>query len=486
MARPRPPGDPDRWPQPCVRCGEHYAVGAIWPDGRVCIHCYKKAQRTRGACACGRDGVLPGLISGAPACRRCSGVRLNVDCRTCGAEDELYDGTQCWRCKLATTVDRLLADPTTHLIRPELQPVATALKSMKRANSGLTWINQQPVSKFLAALATAPTISHATLDQLPVSRTRDYVRGLLVEHGALPRRDELAARFAHWSEQALNRVDSDDHREIILRYIRWHHQRRMNATDETGNGTFLRAKQTVTVAIELLNWLHTHDVHIGQLEQAHLDRWQAEGPTTRGIANRFLSWAITSRLVPATLTMAPHRRGTSPRLSAREQGQALARVVAHDEVNPRDRAVGILVLVFGQEAERIARLTWNDVTVTDELVTVRLGGAHIALAPPLDVPFRQLADEPAHDRTAAHPHSDWVFRGGSPGQHIGAGYLRHQLRKLFATRAARLGTLHELTKLTPTAIIADALGYHPVTIERHAIGSATTYAHYIAARVDTS
>jgi hypothetical protein len=50
----------------------------------------------------------------------------------------------------------------------------------------------------------------------------------------------------------------------------------------------------------------------------------------------------------------------------------------------------------------------------------------------------------------------------------------------FSARA-RLGTLHELTKLEPMPIIADALGYHPSTIERHAIGSASTYAEYIAA-----
>jgi hypothetical protein len=31
-------------------------------------------------------------------------------------------------------------------------------------------------------------------------------------------------------------------------------------------------------------------------------------------------------------------------------------------------------------------------------------------------------------------------------------------------------------------IIADALGYHPSTIERHAIGSASTYADIAAAR----
>jgi hypothetical protein len=38
-----------------------------------------------------------------------------------------------------------------------------------------------------------------------------------------------------------------------------------------------------------------------------------------------------------------------------------------------------------------------------------------------------------------------------------------------------------LTKLGPVPIIADALGYRPSTIERHAIGSASTYAEYIAA-----
>ena len=38
-----------------------------------------------------------------------------------------------------------------------------------------------------------------------------------------------------------------------------------------------------------------------------------------------------------------------------------------------------------------------------------------------------------------------------------------------------------MTKLGPVPIIADAVGYHPSTIERHAIGSASTYAEYIAA-----
>lgn len=458
---------------------------ARWPDGRVCGCCYTQAKRTKGVCACGHDGVLPGRVNGVAACRRCSGMRLNLDCRSCGAEDELYTATQCWSCVLAAKVDKVLTHPDTGVMNPRLAPVATALKSMKRANSGLTWLNQPHVTAFLSELAVAATISHDSLDQLPASRTRDYVRGLLVEHGALPRRDELAARYRDWSTQALNRIAGDHHRDVMHRYVRWHHQRRMNHADRVTRGMFLRAKQTVTVAIELLNWLHhNHGINIEQLEQAHLDAWQAQGPTTREIASNFLRWAINTRLVRSTLTMTPHRRGTSPRLSPVEQDSALERITAPNELDPRERAAAILVLVFGQQLEHVVQLTWDNITVTPELVSVRLGGVDIALPPPLDQPWRHLAVTPGHDLTAAHPHSKWVFRGLSPGQHIHAATLRTRLRDLFSTRAARLGTLHELTKLAPVAIIAETLGYHPTTIERHAIGSAATYARYIATRTN--
>lgn len=45
-------------------------------------------------------------------------------------------------------VDRLLTNPTTCAIVPELVPLANALKSTKRANSGLTWIRQKHVTPF--------------------------------------------------------------------------------------------------------------------------------------------------------------------------------------------------------------------------------------------------------------------------------------------------------------------------------------------------
>ncbi|MGC5627249.1 Fis family transcriptional regulator [Georgenia sp. Z1344] len=453
----------------------------------MCRYCYQQAKRTRGTCSCGHDGVLPGRIDGQPACRRCTGVTLNIDCTTCGAEDELYRGTQCWTCELAVLVDQLLINPTTGVMAAELGPVARALKSMKRSNSGVTWIRQPHVTTFLKDLAAAPTITHDQLDDLPGSdRTRTYIRGLLVEHDALPRRDELAVRYHHWSTGALERLSSDEHHDIVRLYIRWHIQRRMNQMETVPRGTFLRSKQTVTVTIDFLNWLHDHGLTLDQLRQEHLDAWLSDGPSTRRFVDRFIPWAIKSRLVDSDLTLARHRRGTSPKLSKPEQDAAVDRVVHTDELTVRDRAAAILVLVFGQHIEDVVELTWDDVAVTNDLVTITLGTTEFALPSPLDQPIRQLAAAPGNYLTAAHPNSTWVFRGNSPGQHIHGSSLRNRLKTIFSTRAARLGTLHELTKLAPVPIIADALGYHPTTIERHAIGSASVYAQYVAAKREHS
>jgi integrase len=373
VARPRRPEDPKQWPQPCGRCGGHYQVAVTWPDGRICIYCYQAAKRTTGQCSCGHQGVLPGRIGGRSACRACTGVEINVDCDGCGAETELYAQGLCWACTLAATVDQLLANPQTGEIAAELQPLAAALKSMSRANSGLTWIRQPHVQALLKQLALRPVISHEILDTLPAHRTRDYVRGLLVEHGVLPRREEHRARYEAWAAQALQRLPEGANRGIMRRYIRWHMLRRMEAMPSVGEGTFLRSKQTVTVAIDFLAWLDGRGRALGQVTQEDLDAWQAGGPTTREVVSRFVSWAAKARLMPGDLTVTPHRKGTSPRLDAALQQTAVQQVVHSDELPPRDRLAAILVVVFGQQIQDVVQLTWTDVTLTRDLATIKLG-----------------------------------------------------------------------------------------------------------------
>jgi hypothetical protein len=95
----------------------------------------------------------------------------------------------------------------------------------------------------------------------------EYVRGLLVEHRVLPRRDELRTRYNDWAASALDRVKNPQSRELVHRHIRWHHQRRMNQMDEVSRGTFLRSKQSVTVAVEFLNWLGERAISLAELSK---------------------------------------------------------------------------------------------------------------------------------------------------------------------------------------------------------------------------
>jgi hypothetical protein len=102
-------------------------------------------------------------------------------------------------------------------------------------------------------------------------------------------------------------VSSDEHRDVVRRYMRWHLQRRMNQMETVPHGTFLRSKQTVTVAIEFLNWLHDHGLTLEELRQEHLDAWLADGPSTSSTSRS--PWprtvVATSSARPATASNPP-------------------------------------------------------------------------------------------------------------------------------------------------------------------------------------
>ncbi len=445
----------------------------------MCGYCYQQAKRTTGRCACGHDGVLPGFVDNAPACRRCTGIWLNVDCVSCGSEAELYSAGRCWHCTLTDMVDHLLTNPQTQQIQPQLIPLADALKSMTRAASGITWLKKPQVQSILLELARGDTIAHKDLDTMTSVRTREHIRALLVEHGCLDPRDDYMHAFTQWCKTALTRVTSVEHRAITQRYIRWRHIKRFNTVEVVTQGRFLTSKQRVTVAINFLNYLTENGISLSAIDQGHLDAWQSTGPSTRLLAIDFLTWAKKSRLVSPTLRIESHKRGNSSKLNAQQQHQAMKATLQPHDLSPRDQALSILVLVFGQPMNRAVALTWQQVHVTDELVQVRLGEIDITLPPPLDEPFRALHTNPSHNQTAAHPNSDWIFPSTKPGHHIGPQTMSTRLKQLYAARAARLGTLQEITKTTPIAIIAQSLGYSPSTIETHSVSAATQYGRYM-------
>ena len=116
-----------------------------------------------------------------------------------------------------------------------------------------------------------------------------------------------------------------------------------------------------------------------------------------------------------------------------DQQNAVIEKVAHQQtLHPRDRLAAILIIVFAQRAEDVAALTWDQITITADSVTIELAALPIDLPPPLDEPVRALAARNYNSQTAAHPNSPWVFRGYRPGMHITPTTLRNRLRPVLA------------------------------------------------------
>ncbi|HQI28384.1 MAG TPA: hypothetical protein PLT20_09905 [Sedimentisphaerales bacterium] len=212
---------------------------------------------------------------------------------------------------------------------------------MKRSNSGLTWIKQPHVTQFLETIAVVPAVTHEAMDALPPSRTREFVRGLLVEHGALPHRDRYLAIFGQWAREAEKRVVDPKSRDIVRRYIRWQHLRRMNQMQTVPHGTFLRSKQTTTVAIDLVNWLADQDVSLVDLQQHHLDRSPHAARGSRLRASSGFSCGSTPPPGAAQTPSAPsgtagcgaENRPSSTRSSSSTM-TALAAILKHGPVMP--------------------------------------------------------------------------------------------------------------------------------------------------------
>jgi len=87
--------------------------------------------------------------------------------------------------------DIILADITKDTMRAAFAAYAATHEAPSIRRAWSTWNARR---QCLRELASHPTLTHQVLDRLPAGHTTNYVRGLLVEHGALPSRDERLAR----------------------------------------------------------------------------------------------------------------------------------------------------------------------------------------------------------------------------------------------------------------------------------------------------
>lgn len=376
----------------------------------------------QGTCVgCGHVGVVPGLdAAGQPTCVRCSGIPINVCCRQCGREEPMSRDASCWRCLLRNRVQELLAGPD-GTIPERLRPFADALTSMARPNSGWAWIRSNPkVPELLRGLATGQiSLTHEALDELPHSRTVEYVRGLLVANAALPTRDPNLATFQRWLRPKLAAVTDEDQRKLIQRFTRWHLERQLHQHAQNGpvpTGAFLRAKQDTTVALQFLAWLDARGQTLSSCTQHDLDAWRGAGPTTRRHANRFLYWALNQRLL-RNVTIAPTASVNGPVISEQQRLGHLRTLLTSESLPVAHRTIGCLVLLFGQPISKLVRLSIDDVQITDTSTQIRFGSSWVEVPEPVAVLLRTcVAERRYRTNTAANPTATWLFTGNMPGR----------------------------------------------------------------------
>ncbi|HEU5002395.1 MAG TPA: Fis family transcriptional regulator [Actinomycetota bacterium] len=482
-ARARCREDPERY-RPCVRCGGCLPPYGRWPEGVVCQHCAARAKRTSGVCAgCSHQGVLPGFdADGRPICRTCSGISLPVDCLRCATEAWLYRAGTCWRCALADQVDALLAGPDGNPPMA-LVPLADALKGMASANSGITWLRSARVQEMLRQLASGEVaLTHAAIDALPASRTVEHMRELLVAHGALPGRDRYLAAFQRWCAPKLASVADPEHRRAVEAFVRWHvlpHLRNHAADTAVGTNSFLRAKQSVTTAIELLEWLSQRGRSLAEWTQGDVDAWFAGGTSTRKLSHPFAYWAIRTRRAGRVDVPRAEPR-SHPKVSESERLSSLRRLLLNDALHLHWRVAGALVLLFGQPAVRISGLRLEQLSVLDGgRVRIRIAADWLEVPEPLAVLVcTHLAARP-NMQTATNATSPWVFPGVLAGRHIDPGTLVTQLRSIgVPVMATKTGTWHQLVREGPPTLLAQALGISPVTAMKHAQAAGADWLRY--------
>jgi hypothetical protein len=447
----------------CARCGRHMQPAVQW-EGPVCRACFTRATRTRGTCTgCATYRLLPGRdLAGQPVCRDCAAITRSFFCRRCRSEGPLCGGKLCERCTLTDKLTVLLDDGTGH-VRRELRPLFDTLRTSERPHCRLTWLKKPGVAELLAALAAGEiAITHAALIAQPNWRRATFLRELLMHCGVLPIMDKNLMLFERWLGQRLAAITDTDHHAVVHRFATWNELRRLRAKAERQQltaATIATSRDRVIQAISFLSWLDSRGDTLAACGQASIDAWFAENYHTRWPTAAFLRWAVHARVMPRHKVT---RRPPTPvaTITQRQRFDLIQTLLETDDIPLRERVAGLFLLLYAQPMSRIVRMTYADILVTTEGVSIKFGEPPAPTPQPLADLLREfLAQRSAYRGPNAN--TIWLFPGLRPDQPLHHRTLANTLRKYaIPAQIARTTTLHQLVLDVPATVVASMLNYH--------------------------
>lgn len=444
----------------CGLCGEPGRVASHLDGRRVCARCYY-AMRTPQPCPeCGRKVFLTGFMNGQKVCADCAGSPITMACPSCGSIEEVRKHRLCAECRRPITIQRLLCDDTGN-VRPELQPLADYLLTHHgKANSLERWQHKSKCAAVLRELAegTLPLTADAIITRARSGQSVAFLLSLLVRSNVLPELDVETVRFDHWLDEWLASIEAADDRLILRRYCTWELLRSTRAFRAVSQGPsspaagFQRQRAALKHCAALLHEIRSQHETLATFSQRGLDAFLTGSPSQRDALAPFTRWLRRHRL--STL----HVEFRTSRLEGRHyesdhRWQMARRFLSDLDMDPKTRAAGLLVLLYGLHLTRIVALTREQVDVTSRPVKLTIGAEPIELPEVLGNAIAELAD------TSRHRPEGWLFPGRNPGLHLTPGPLSRRLRQQgLRSGSARTTALIELTRQMHPRIVSDLLG----------------------------
>lgn len=452
----------------------------------LCARCYRHPRRPCGICGRVKRIALKATATSPDICPTCYQAPV-IDCSICGKQalgrrTTNHGQPRCFACQAAQQIDAALTGPDGR-IRSELLPVREALTELERPRSLLNNWHGLASLRLLTEIAQGRIeLSHEALDALPQVFYVNYLRATLVTAGALPHRDENAARLHRYAATAADGITGPEHRSVLTRYARWHVIGRVETDrhDRLASNVAARCRGDIDIARAFFDHLTANGYDLDDCPQACLDAWIT---TDRSRRLRFVRWLKRGGYLPLARLPEPTPRKDPEHESDPDEQIALARRLLHDpdSASIEDRAAACLVLLYAQPAAKIVALTTDDIQIRDGDTYLTLGPEPLLLMPPLDALVTALPVAKPFGTASTLADTRWLFTGKNAGTHLHPASLMRRMHRLgITTKASRNTGLLHLASTTPPAVFASLIGIHITTASRWAELSGAVWNSYTA------
>ncbi len=466
----------------CSHCDKLLHPTVQWKEGPVCEPCYRAALSRRGICVtCLTERRLvhpPG--PSANQCVDCSGAPDLLRCRLCNAEERPYRHGLCIRCVLREQANSLIID-----INGPLAPIYQAIISNPQPFSAYNWITKSASATIIAELAKGNiALTHEALDIHPNKRVANLVRQMLVAHNILPVRNDSLVELEAWVATRLDEVPTPENRRMLRSYATWRVLRRIReraAISNRVNTPIAYSKNCLIGAIAFCAYLDSTQIGITECRQSNIDKLFDETPLLAQHTRDFLDWAIKQKIVDRlVIPKTRSRAGTA--MDDETRWAIIHRLLADNSLEVGDRVAGCLVLLYGQTISRIATLTLDQLTISNENVYLALGATRIEVQQPLANLIIKLVNNKRQFNGVATPtHTIWLFPGLNASRPVNAANLGARLRRIgIRTMPGRRASLNYLAARLPAAALAELLGMHVTTAVHWSTDAGASWSGYAA------